>query len=398
VTTLGLAWTYLAARPLLTALHVLLLALGVATIVLLILFTGQTEERLERDAKAVDLVVGAKGSPLQLILSSVLHADVPTGNIPFTAARTLAADPMVLSATPVSLGDSYRGFRIVGTDASFLDLYSARIAKGLPFKGEMEAVLGARVARQSGLAPGATFAGSHGLAAAGGAAHAEHPYRVVGILEPTGSVIDRLVLTPLESVWEVHEGHSPGRAHPTQESREITALLVRYRTPIAAAQLPRRINGTTSLQAASPAYEGARLMKLIGVGVDALRAFALVLMASAALSVFIALISALQERRYDLGLLRLMGARPSRLLALIAAEGMTLVVGGVILGLALGHFAAEGLGRWLVESQAWSVTGLAWDPAELWLCLLVIAFGAATCAIPAILAYRRDPATILLER
>jgi putative ABC transport system permease protein len=304
----------------------------------------------------------------------------------------------VLSVTPISLGDSYRGFRIVGTDASFLDLYSARIAQGQSFKNEMEAVLGARVARQSGLAPGAVFTGSHGLAAAGGAAHAEHPYRVVGILEPTGSVIDRLVLTPLESVWEVHEGHAPAGAHPAQESREITALLVRYRTPIAAAVLPRRINAMTALQAASPAYEGARLMSLIGVGVDALRVFALVLMASAALSVFIALISALQERRYDLGLLRLMGARPSRLFALIAAEGMTLVVGGVILGLALGHFAAEGLGRWLAESQAWSVTGLAWDPAELWLCLLVIAFGAATCAIPAILAYRRDPATILLER
>jgi putative ABC transport system permease protein len=393
VSTLGLAWRYLGARPLLTALHVILLAVGVATLVLLLLFTTQAEERLERDARSVDLVVGAKGSPLQLILSSVLHVDVPTGNIPLEAARRIGADPMVASATPISLGDSYRGFRIVGTDESFLALYSARLAQGQPFHEEMEAVLGSEAARQTGLALGASFLGSHGLAGAGGAAHGEHPFKVVGILAPTGSVIDRLVLTPLESVWEVHGAHG---APP--QTREITALLIRYRTPIAAAQLPRRVNASTAMQAASPAYEGARLMSLVGVGVDALSVFAAVLMASAALSVFIALTSALQERRHDLALLRTLGAPPARLLALVAAEGMTLVVSGVILGLVLGHAATEALGRWLARSQAWTVTGLAWAGGEAWLVLLALAVGAGTCAIPAILAYRRDPATVLLER
>src|SRR6185369_8881292 len=190
-----------------------------------------------------------------------------------------------------SLGDSYRGFRIVGTQPAFLALHHAAIAQGGIFTGEMEAVLGAQVAKRTGLALGATFAGSHGLAAAGGATHGDHPYKVVGILAPTGSVIDRLVTTQLESVWQVHGAHG---AAP--QAREVTAVLLRYRTPIAAAVLPRRINATTALQAASPAYEGARLMNLVGVGVDALGVFALVLMASAALSVFIALTSALQER------------------------------------------------------------------------------------------------------
>jgi putative ABC transport system permease protein len=393
VSTLRLAWRYLAARPLLTALHVLLLALGVATLVLLLLFTGQAEQRLERDARAVDLVVGAKGSPMQLILSSVLHVDVPTGNIALEAARRIAADPMVALSTPISLGDSYRGFRIVGTDASFLSLYGLSVGQGSAFRDEMEAVLGSEVARRTGLAPGATFAGSHGLAGTGGATHGDHAFKVVGILAPSGTVADRLVLTPLESVWEVHGDHG---AAP--ETREITALLVRYRTPIAAAQLPRRINSATALQAASPAYEGARLMSLVGVGVDALGVFAAVLMASAALSVFIALSTALQERRHDLALLRMLGASPGRLFALVAAEGMTLVVSGVILGLVVGHVATEALGRWLARSQAWPVTGLAWAGGEAWLVLLALAVGAAACAIPAILAYRRDPATVLLER
>ena len=388
-----LAWRYLAARPLLTALHVVLLALGAGTIALLLLFTGQAEERLERDARSVDLVVGAKGSPLQLILSSVLHADVPTGNIPLEAVERLAADPMVAEAIPISLGDSYRGFRIVGTQPAFLALHHAAIAQGGIFTGEMEAVLGAQVAKRTGLALGATFAGSHGLAAAGGATHGDHPYKVVGILAPTGSVIDRLVTTPLESVWEVHGAHG---AAP--QAREVTAVLLRYRTPIAAAVLPRRINATTALLAASPAYEGARLMNLVGVGVDALGVFALVLMASAALSVFIALTSALQERRYDLALLRMLGASPAKLFVLVAAEGMTLVVAGVILGLVVGHVAAEALGRWLAASQTGSLTGIAWAPGEAWLAALALVLGAATCAIPAILAYRRDPASVLLER
>jgi putative ABC transport system permease protein len=393
VSILRLALAYLASRPLLTALHVLLLSLGTATIVVLLLFTTQAERRLESDAKKVDLVVGAKGSPLQLILSSVLHVDMPTGNIPFTAAKALAADPMVLSTTPLSLGDTYRGFRIVGTDASFLDLYGARVERGMAFKDEMEAVLGSTVAQRTGLGPGATFAGSHGLAETG-AAHGNHPYRVVGVLAPTGTVADRLVLTPLESVWEVHGAH--GTVAPG--SLEITALLVRYRTPLAAAMLPRKINAMTSMQAASPAYETARLMSLLGVGVDALGAFAAVLMASAALSIFIALTSALQERRRDLALLRTLGASPAKLFTLIAAEGMTLVGAGVILGLALGHGAADVVGRWLARSQAWSVTGLAWEPAEGWLVLFVLAVGAATCLIPAIQAYRRDPATVLVEQ
>jgi putative ABC transport system permease protein len=152
------------------------------------------------------------------------------------------------------------------------------------------------------------------------------------------------------------------------------------------------------MQAASPAYETARLMSLVGVGVDALSAFAAVLMASAALSIFIALTSALQERRRDLALLRTLGASPAKLFALVAAEGMTLVGAGVILGLALGHGAADVMGRWLARSQAWSVTGFAWEPAEGLLVLFVLAVGAVTCLIPAIQAYRRDPATVLLEQ
>jgi putative ABC transport system permease protein len=190
----------------------------------------------------------------------------------------------------------------------------------------------------------------------------------------------------------MHGGHAAAGA-----PHEITALLVRYRTPIAAATLPRQVNATTVMQAASPAFETARLMSLVGVGADALRIFAFVMMASAAASMLAALMAALHERRYDLALMRTLGASPSTLFALLACEGVTLVVGGVILGLALGHGAAEALGRWIARSNSWSITGFAWVPQELWLAVAVLAAGAVTCLIPAIQAYRRDPA-ILLKR
>ncbi len=398
MTTLRLAFAYLANRPLATLLHVLMLALGVATLAFLMLFTSQAEERLARDAKPVDLVVGAKGSPLQLILSAVFHVDVPNGNIGLEESRTVSRHPMVASSTPVALGDSYRGHRIVGTDGSFLALYDAKIAAGRAFKDEMEVVVGSEVARRHGLAPGAKIVGSHGLAQAG-PGHDEDPFEVVGVLAPTGSVVDRLVLTPVESVWHVHEHHGPGgAASPPGGRLEITALLVRYRTPLAAAMLPRLVNSSTSMQAASPAYESARLLELVGVGVQTLQWFAAIMMASAALSVFVALTSALQERRYDLALLRTLGARPLGLAALTLAEGVTLLVAGVILGLALGHGAAHALGLWLAQSGSWPISGLACAPGEAILVAAVFAGGIATCLVPAVQAYLSDPASLLAKR
>ena len=401
--TLRLAFAYLASRPLATILHVLMLALGVATLAFLLLFTSQAEERLARDAKPVDLVVGAKGSPLQLILSSVFHVDIPTGNIGLEESKAISRHPMVASATPVALGDSFRGHRIVGTDESFLGLYEAKVVAGRAFRDEMEVVLGSEVARRHRLAPGAKIVGSHGLAQAG-PGHDEDPFEVVGVLAPTGTVIDRLVLTPVESVWHVHEHHgglqpAPPAAAPTQGGRlEITALLVKYRTPLAAAMLPRLVNSSTSMQAASPAFESARLLDMVGVGVQTLQWFAAVMMASAALSVFVALTSALQERRYDLALLRTLGARPLRLASLTLAEGVTLLVSGVILGLALGHGAAHALGLWLAQSGSWPLAGLAWAPGETILVAAVFAGGFATCLVPAVQAYLSDPASLLAKR
>jgi putative ABC transport system permease protein len=394
--------SYLRARSLSTALNVLLLALGVATITLLLLATSQLEDRMQRDARGIDLVVGAKGSPMQIILSSIYQLDVPTGNISWKQAQEIARHRAVKKTIPLALGDNHRGFRIVGTNHDYVAHYGARLAQGDLWQAPLDAVLGSEVASTTGLAVGATFVGAHGLSGrAGEHMHEDKPYRVVGVLAPSGTVVDRIVLTDVASLWAVHADQHDikdvariAELLPDDE-KELTALLVQYATPLAAAMLPRYINQNSDMQAASPAYETARLFNIIGVGVDVLRGFALVLIFAAGLSVFIALYNALNERRYDLAVMRTLGASPARLLLLMLFEGLLLALIGAVLGIVLGHALTELLGFALAQAKQVTVTGWAWVNAELWLVVMALAVGAAAALLPAWRAYRTDVAATL---
>jgi putative ABC transport system permease protein len=215
------------------------------------------------------------------------------------------------------------------------------------------------------------------------------------VLAAGGSVLDRLVLTSIESVWLVHDEHMGTDAKVTEEDKEITALLIQYATPLAAAMMPRYINQNSEMQAASPAYETARLFSVIGVGVDVLRGFALVLILSAGLSLFIALYNALAERRYDLALMRTLGASPARLMALMLLEGALLAGLGAVLGLVLGHALTEVLGYALKAAQQVAVTGRVWLIEELWLVGIALTVGIVASLLPAWRAYRTDIAHTL---
>ena len=395
-----LTFSYLRARALNTVLQVVLLALGIGTITLLLLATTQLDQRMRRDAQGIDLVVGAKGSPLQIILSAIYHLDVPTGNISYRQANEIAAHRAVKKTIPLALGDSYQGFRIAGTTHDYVALYDGKLAAGRLWEQPLEAVLGAEVAARSGHAVGAKFAGAHGLGD-GGDMHEGADYVVTGVLAPGGTVLDRLVLTSVESVWAVHAGHqgihdiANAASLMKDEEKEFTALLIQYASPLAAAILPRYINNNSDMQAASPAFETARLFSIIGVGVDVLRGFALVLVFSAGLSVFIALYGALNERRYDLAIMRTLGASPGKLMALLLAEGVMLAGAGGVLGLALGHGFAELAGVALKSAKQIEITGLVWLPEELLLLAAALVVGAVAALLPAWRAYRTDIAGTL---
>ncbi len=397
-----LALAYLRHRPLNTFLNVILLALGVAMIVVLLLFSAQMEDRLTRDSRGIDMVVGAKGSPLQLILSSIYQIDMPTGNISLTDAKKLKSHPMIKTIVPLALGDAFRGFRIVGTEHSYLSLYDAKLAQGELWSKPLDAVLGAAATKKTGLKLGDTFTGAHGLGVGGGE-HEAAPFKVVGILAETGSVADRLVLTGIDSVWKMHEHHAENEQHKNEqeaesdEGKEVTSLLIQYRTPLAGASLPREINSQSAMQAASPAFETARLLTLVGFGVDTLRAFAIVLMASALLSMFIALTNTLDERHYDLAIMRTLGAGNAWLFALVLLQGIILAGIGALIGIVLGHLAAQGLGMWFNITQQMAFTGLTWVKEEMWLIAVAVMVGIVAAILPAIRAYRTDIAATLAK-
>jgi putative ABC transport system permease protein len=394
--TAALAFRYLWSRPLAAVLNLLLLTLGLASITFVLLVGAQVSRSFERDLAGIDAVIGAKGSPMQLILSGVFHIDVPTGNVKLAEVNKVAKMPQIAKVIPLSLGDSYRGFRIVGTTPEYLAHYRMALAAGAPWREEMESVAGAEVARVLGLKTGDAFAGSHGLAG-GGDTHRNAPYRITGVLAPCGCVVDRLIVTSSESVWHVHE--MPGHEEKDgDDDKEVTVALVAYKTPLAAVTFPRFINSQTGMQAAAPAIEVSRLLRMLGVGSEVLQGIGAVLLLSAALSVFVALWNAVRERRADLAMLRMLGATPGKVAALMLCEALWLGVLASVLGLGLGHLLAAGVGAVLQAQQSLPVSGAVWLPEEAWIPAMALAVSAAAALIPAASAYRVDVAHLLNSR
>ena len=398
--TLRWAWQFLWSRPLAAALNLLLLSLGLASITLVLLVNHQIQQAFARDLAGIDVVVGAKGSPLQLILSGVFQIDTPTGNVPLADVQTLQANPQVAKLIPISMGDSFKGYRIIGTTPDYLSHYAGVMASGALWQAPMQAVLGAKVARDTGLRVGDSFVGSHGLGG-GGHAHGQTPYAVTGVLAPSGSVMDRLILTATESVWRVHEKDTALDAADQkilEEEREVTLALIQYRSPLAAVTFPRFINTSTNMQAASPALEVSRLLGLIGIGADVLRAFAGVLLLTAGVSVFIALWSAVRERRADLALLRMLGAAPRQLAALLWCEALWLALLATLLGLALGQSVAALLAVALDVDQSISLAALNWPVALLAVPALALGVAVASALLPTWEAYRVSVLELLQSR
>lgn len=409
---LKISWKSLWSKPLSAILNILLIAFGTGILTILLLASTQIEDKLNKNSRDIDLVVGAKGSPLQLILSSIYYIDFPTGNIPLKEAREIAHNPFVKRATPLALGDNYNGARIVGTDSNFISLYDLKLNNGQFWKKDLEATIGYKVAQEQKLKVGDFFNGAHGLTN-NNDVHEDHQYKVVGILKPQGNVTDNLILTNVASVWEMHEegeshastmnksGHehmqNEGEDHQEEEDldgKEITSLLIQYRSPMAVAIFPRMVNQMSSLQSASPAMESTRLFSLIGVGVDTLQWFAVLIMLIAAISVFVNLYNSLKERAYDLAIMRTLGASRSKLFIIVIAEGLILTLIGSIFGIAIGHLALEIIGKYQESSQA-KLSGTTFINSEFYLLVSGLAIGFIAAIIPAIQAYRSNISKIL---
>ena len=416
-----LSWRNLWYKPLGTVLSLVLVAFGVGLLSLISLFQRQFTDQFEKNQAGIDLVVGAKGSPLQLILNSMFHIDAPTGNVAIKDVAFLfnPKNPYIADAIPLSVGDSYRGFRIIGTNQDILDLYPAEMASGRKWEKDMEVTIGAQISIETGLQVGDSFYSSHGFND-GDLEHDEgEKFVVVGQLEPHGSVVDKLILCTSEAIWAVHEGHehddhvnhdqgaeegdvtsvkrdsiSVAKSFLDYPDKQISSVLVRFaadkRTAIPVINMPRNINENTPLMATSPPYELNKLMANVGTVMYAAKALALLIAIISGLSVFISLFNNLRERRQELAMMRVAGAKPRQLLLMILCEALLTGILGAIIGLVLAHVALFFISNMLDDQFHYSLDVLRIYPVE-WLILSVtLVISIIAGLLPAFKAYKTN--------
>ena len=425
-----LAWKNIWFKPLNTILSILLLTASVAIITILILVEKQFEEKYQSNLDGVDLVLGAQGSPLQLVLSSVYQVDDPTGNISYDSVKVWMQHPYVKKAIPLAYGDNYVGFKIVGTTPDYIEKYQAKIAEGKLFEHNFEVVIGAEVAEKLNLKLGDTFKGTHGSAAEG-EVHDHGEYSIVGIASKTGKVIDNLILSNIPTVWQMHqdEGHEEsleevaenpahgeeghvhheeeivaenpvhgeeGHIHDEHESdmtidepnMEITSVLIEFKNKLGVFMWPNIIAQNTKMQAALPTYQMNRLFDMFGVGLNALKYLAFGIMLISGISIFIALFNTLKERKAEFALMRVNGAKKHQLLLVVLLESILLCIVGYFFGTVLGR-----VGIVLLSKASESDFKLGFDPMEIiWekeglLFGLTLLIGLLAALIPAIKAY-----------
>lgn len=437
-----IAWGYLWNRKLPTLLTIASVALAVGLISSVLTLRDETRRRFEEEGRIFDVVVGAKGSPLQLVLCTTYFMDVPTGNIYYEDFERLRTHEDVRAAFPIGLGDTFRGFRIVGTTADLLDYEwesadaSTRIkpfvlAEGRKFEAPMEAVVGSTVARVEKLKLGDTFVGVHGFMPAdkGGHVHADHPYTVVGILEPSGTPNDRAIFCDLESVYEVHahkdehheepdeyvgpfrpggaphpaeaqhehddheHGEDCGHEHGAGEKKEITAILVALESPALQFQFQEYVNADYNAMAARPVNQIQKLYaQLLETVKSVLLSIGYLVVVISALSIMIGLYLSIVQRKRDLAVMRALGASSTEILGSVLIEAFLVTVLGVAAGWVIGGVTSGGIGLYLGDKYGLYVNPLVFSAQHALAFGTVALVGLLAGIIPAWQAYRTDVA------
>ena len=413
---LRLAIGSLAARALTVAMTVLAIALSVA------LFLGV--EKVRTGAKAsfadtisgTDLIVGARSGSVQLLLYSVFRIGNATNNVTWESYQDIAARPEVDWIVPISLGDSHRQFRVMGTTNDFFARYKFRadrgltIADGVLMADLFDTVIGADVARTLGYKVGDPIVVAHGIASF--TEHKDQPFRVSGILDKTGTPVDRTVIVSLEAIEAIHVdwqsgARAPGQATPADVLRQmtltpkaITAALVGVESPLQTFGLQRAINdyGREPLLAILPGVALQELWAIVGVAETALLGVSAMVVVTALIGMMATIFSSLNERRREMAIFRAMGARPATIMGLLVLEAVLTAAVGAVSGLVLLYF-----GLLIAQPMMDSAFGL-WLPIEapsireLYVLLGVLVAGAIVSMVPAVRAYRLSLADGMIVR
>jgi len=390
---LRLATASLLARRRTTGLMLLALTLSCALLFGVEKLRSELRTSAYAAVGAVDLIVGARTAPEQLLLATVFHYGALSTPLPRSTEARLAAHPAVRFALPLSLGDSVAGLPVVGTvPAYFAHLGTPpegalAFQAGAPFTSDEEVVLGAEAARRLGKDLGDALTLSHGLGAQSFLEHEDHPLQVVGILAPTGTPLDQRVLVSLEALHAAHDGVASG----APEEENISALLLGLAPRAAALGLAAQLNRSEDppLTAALPALTLAGLLRWLGAGEAVLRVLSIFVMVVALAGMLAMMLASLEQRRREMAVLRALGAGFGTLLALLLAEALILTFLAIGLGLGLVHG-----GLALAAPALQSATGLALQdlgptPGEGLLVLGALALATLAGLLPAWLAARR---------
>ncbi len=413
-------------KPLNSVLSLALLIFGIGIISLMLQLNSLIKTQMDNNLKGIDMVVGAKGSPLQLILSAVYHIDSPTGNISVEEAEKIKNNRMVGSSIDLLYGDNYKGYRIVGTEEKFLDLYNAKIKEGKKWDEPFEVVVGSKIYSKLNIKIDDELVSSHGLRETG-ELHTDRLFKVVGLLEPSNSVIDQLIVTSPQSIWDLHDDHDHGsedheevhdhehdeehdhdhdeeHEHEHDEEhdhehddKEITAMLIKFKSPMNIIQFPRQINEDTNLQAAVPSYEISRLFKLFGFGIETLTYLAYLIIIVSAFSLFINLFNSMRERKYEMALIRTLGSSRRQLSMMIIFESLILTTVGFFIGLLVSRLGVMFVSSLMEESLNYNLKSFGILNEELWLLGLSIFIGLISSIIPALQVYNLNISETLAD-
>ena len=421
-------------KPLNSILSLALLIFGIGIISLMLQLNSLIKTQMDNNLKGIDMVVGAKGSPLQLILSAVYHIDSPTGNISVEDAEKIKNNRMVGSSIDLLYGDNYKGYRIVGTEQKFLDLYKAKIKEGKKWDEPFEVVVGSKIYSKFNIKIDDELVSSHGLRETG-ELHTDRLFKVVGLLEPSNSVIDQLIVTSPQSIWDLHDDHDHGGEEHDEEhdhehdeehdhdhdeehdhdhdeehdhehdeehdhehdDKEITAMLIKFKSPMNIIQFPRQINEDTNLQAAVPSYEISRLFKLFGFGIETLTYLAYLIIIVSAFSLFINLFNSMRERKYEMALIRTLGSSRRQLSMMIIFESLILTTVGFFIGLLVSRLGVMFVSSLMEESLNYNLKSFGILNEELWLLGLSIFIGLISSIIPALQVYNLNISETLAD-
>lgn len=325
MTTLKLAVLQLWNRKTRLIVQWVMVILGFGLISGFFTLQSSVDDQLVSDLEDVNQVWTAKGSPLQGLLANVYHMDAPLGNIALQEVKPWLKNPMVERASLIGYGDTYKGRRILGTDSTWKSIYNLTLSEGSWPVNTMDVVLSKSLSSELGLSIGDDFQGQHGESA--DEHHHEEKYHVVGLFDNSQTVADRLLITPLSSVWHVH--------HISEEEQAVTAVLVKTNSPMAMFQLPRVINEKSTFQAILPSIEVNRIYALLGNTKSAFIVLSVLFLLLGVLSISITLYEVMRAQQFDHTLLRVFGLSPRRLGAMIYLQAFFITSSGWVIGVGI---------------------------------------------------------------